>query len=178
VYDGERLSPTETPAEVCQSFHLCLLAPSDAYSSVVFSGQWRTGTSLTRFCSRYVLILSLTLSAHAHACVARRQLSVIYLHLNWGVKSNFHQHCVSSFPFCVVSITRLSSAQATFVLLNSVPKLTTSSEIVSTYVAYRCRVEQPETQRPELEAHYSLYLPLRTENTKEKGFLVGQRVGL
>jgi hypothetical protein len=43
VYDGERLSPTDTPAEV-----RCYLSPfcgPDAYVLAIFSGRWKTETS-------------------------------------------------------------------------------------------------------------------------------------
>ena len=64
VYDGERLSPTDTPAEVrfplCHSF--CI---PDAYVLTMFSGRWKMEMSLTRIYNRHVFVFPLTVSSHA-----------------------------------------------------------------------------------------------------------------
>jgi hypothetical protein len=86
----------------------------------MFSGRWKTETSLTRFCSRHVLVLSLILSTHAPACLAGRQLATIYLHLIYG----FNQHATDIVFHRFHLVLYLSPDHLViFVLLNSVPKI-------------------------------------------------------
>jgi hypothetical protein len=85
----------------------------------MFSGRWKTATSSTRFYNRHVLVLSLTLFTHAHACLAGRQLATIYLHLIYG----FNQLATDIVFHRFHLVLYLLPDHLVHVLLNSVLKM-------------------------------------------------------